>query len=105
MSWILLPPLAVLAVAFAIANRHGVMVRLDPLPFEKVLPLYLLIYGGILVGLLAGGLASWLRGGAWRGEARQQRRRAVRAEKEIAQSAAAEPVAQTAAVPRIENAA
>lgn len=105
-SWILLPPLAVLVVAFAVANRHGALVRLDPLPVEIELPLYAVAFGGVLIGLLVGGLASWLRGGRWRREARQQRRRATRLERETESDTAQKP-ADTADsdVPRIENAA
>ena len=107
-SSILLLPLAVLVVAFAIANRHGVVVRLDPLPVDIDLPLYAVAFGGVLIGLLAGGLASWLRGGRWRREARKQRRRAKGLEREVEGAAAADAVSAGNGkndVPRIENAA
>lgn len=108
-SWILLPPLAVLVIAFAIANRHGVVVRLDPLPMEIDLPLYAVAFGGVLIGLLFGGVASWLRGGRWRREARRQRRRVRRLENEVETTAAQKPAAAKAGgngdVPKIESAA
>ncbi|MBM3491523.1 MAG: LapA family protein [Alphaproteobacteria bacterium] len=62
--WLLLPPLAVLFIAFAIANRAAVAVSLDPLPFVVQVPLYLLVFVAILLGLVVGGLIGW--GKAWR---------------------------------------
>lgn len=105
-SRILLLPLAIVVIAFAVANRHDVVVRLDPLPVDLDLPLYAVAFGGVVIGLLVGGLASWLRGGRWRREARVQRRRAKRLERE----AGSNPETQAEAadsddVPRIENAA
>ena len=102
----MLPPLAILVVAFAVANRHGVIVRLDPLPVEIELPLYVVAFGGVLIGLLVGGLASWLRGGRWRREGRRQRRRATRLERELESNTATEAAAAgSSAALRIENAA
>ncbi len=50
---------AVAFVVFAIANRHGTVLSLDPLPFEIELPLYLLVLGCIFLGMIVGGLAAW----------------------------------------------
>lgn len=70
-SWLLLAPLALLMIAFAVANRAPVEVRLDPLPFTVEAPLFALAYVCVFIGLLVGGFAAWLAAG--------RRRRAARA--------------------------
>ncbi|MBX3456089.1 LapA family protein [Ferrovibrio sp.] len=51
-----------LLAVFAVANRQTVSVSLDPLPFAMDLPLYLLVFGIFLVGLVLGALGQWLGG-------------------------------------------
>ena len=80
---IILVPLAAVIIAFAVSNRHGVTVSFDPFdtkaPVATVtLPLFALIIMVLIVGVLIGGLASWLRQGTWRSAAR-------RLERELAQ--------------------
>jgi uncharacterized integral membrane protein len=64
--WLLLPVLVVLFIAFAIANRATVAVSLDPLPFVLQLPLYLLVFAAVFLGLLVGGLIAWSKAWRWR---------------------------------------
>ena len=69
-------PLAIVMVAFAVANRQPATVSLDPFdgaePAASVtLPLFALIVLTLIVGVLIGGAASWLRQGKWRGAARR----------------------------------
>jgi uncharacterized integral membrane protein len=76
---LILVPLAVIIVAFAVANRQTVTVSLDPFsaaePAASVtLPLFALILLLLIVGVVIGGLASWLRQGKWRGAARRLER-------------------------------
>jgi uncharacterized integral membrane protein len=73
---IVLVPLAVVIVAFAVANRQTVTVSFDPFsandPAASVtLPLFALIIALLVVGVLIGGAASWLRQGRWRSSARR----------------------------------
>jgi uncharacterized integral membrane protein len=73
---IILVPLAVLIIAFAVANREMVTVSFDPFsghdPAATVsLPLFALIIALLIVGVVIGGMASWLRQGKWRGAARR----------------------------------
>ena len=80
---IVLIPLAVLIIAFAVANRHWVTVSFDPFNADQPaaavqLPLFALIILVLIAGVLIGGLASWLRQGKWRSAAR-------RFEREVAQ--------------------
>jgi uncharacterized integral membrane protein len=76
---IVLVPLAIVLIAFAVANRHAVTVSFDPFssndPAASVaLPLFVLIILLLIVGVLIGGLASWLRQGKWRSAARRLER-------------------------------
>ncbi len=75
-------PLTVAIVLFAVANRQIVTVHLDPfetglLPFPTVtLPLYLLLFAVGLIGVIAGGSATWLAQGKHRRAARHHAREA-----------------------------
>ena len=73
---IVLVPIAVIIIAFAVANRETVTVSFDPFsghdPAVTVsLPLFALVLLLLIIGVLIGGLASWLRQGKWRGAARR----------------------------------
>lgn len=83
LTWILLPPVAVVVVVFAIANRGAVPVSLHPLPLEFGLPLYAVVMTSVLLGVVAGGAAAWARGRGWRRLARERRRRLERQEAEL----------------------
>ena len=68
-------PLALILIAFAVANRQTVTVSFDP--FDKVdpafslaLPLYVVILALVIAGVIIGGVAAWMRQGKWRGRAR-----------------------------------
>ena len=76
---IILIPLAVVIIAFAVANRHIVTVSLDPFSSSEPaavvkLPLFLLIIALLIVGVIIGGAAAWLRQGRWRRAARRLER-------------------------------
>lgn len=92
LSWILLPLALVLMTGFAIANRHGVAISLDPFPLALDAPLYGVIFAAVFVGLLLGGLAAWWRQRRWRREARWLRREVKRLKRE-AEAAEAAPAA------------
>lgn len=79
---LVLVPLAIVLISFAVANRAAVPFTLDPFnPGNPALtlqaPLFLLIFSALAVGLVIGGLATWLRQGRYRKLARQ---RAIEAE-------------------------
>ena len=81
--WLLLLPLILFFVAFAIANRHIVTLSLDPTPINIQAPLYSLILAGIFVGLLTGGLIAWLRASRWRSQLRDEQRSVRHLESEL----------------------
>ena len=76
---IILVPLAVIIVAFAVANRQIVTISLDPFSAEHpaaslTLPLFALVIVMLLFGVLIGGIAAWLRQSKWRRTARRLER-------------------------------
>jgi uncharacterized integral membrane protein len=76
---VILVPLAVVIIAFAVANRQIVTVSLDPLSAEHpaaslTLPLFALVIVLLVVGVLIGGVAAWLRQSKWRRTARRLER-------------------------------
>jgi uncharacterized integral membrane protein len=71
----ILVPLAVLIVAFAVANRQAVTVSFDPFSsadpaYAAKLPLFVLIFALVILGVIVGGIATWLRQASWRRTAR-----------------------------------
>ena len=74
-SALLLVPLGLFFVIFAVANRHLVTVSFDPFnsayPTVAVtLPLFVLIIVVAILGVVAGGTATWFRQGHLRRSAR-----------------------------------
>lgn len=101
LRWLLLIPIAGFSLYLALANRHDVLFSLDPFTPETPalalqLPLILVIFLSILVGLLLGGASAWARQGKWRKEARQGRRDVKRLSDEIVDSSENLPVPTTA---------
>ena len=82
-------PLGVFFVIFAVANRHLVTVSVDP--FNSVtptvaitLPLFVVIIAVAMLGVLAGGIATWFRQGRFRRAARQSEAEARQMRTELA---------------------
>jgi len=84
LSWIITLPLMAVAVVFAIANREAVVLDLWPLALTIKAPLFLLVLGSIVFGLLAGAAVAWVSAGATRRRAREARRRVADLERELA---------------------
>ena len=68
--------LGLILVIFAVANRHLVTVSFDPFNSENPaikfsMPLFLLIIVAAILGVLAGGSATWFGQRRWRRAARQ----------------------------------
>ncbi len=87
LTYVVVIPLALIFVAFAVANRHFVTVSFDPFnstdPALAVsTPLFVLIIAVAILGVLAGGCATWLGQRHWRRAARRHEAdaRSVRAE-------------------------
>jgi len=96
-------PLGAVLIALAVVNRAPAVLSLDPfggdapnLSLEA--PFFLFLLGAFALGLLVGGVASWLNQGKWRRTAREEareardwRRQADRLEKELETVSPAHP--------------
>ncbi len=73
---LILIPLAIIIVAFAVANRQIVTVSFDPTSstnpaYSAPMPLFVLIFIVLIVGVIVGGVAAWARQSPWRRSARK----------------------------------
>ena len=107
LSWLFGLPTLIILLLFALANRQMVQVSLDPLTPEDpwlaiTLPLWAVFFAGVLLGLLVGGAAAWVKQGKWRKLARKSQQdleleRVARKRAEEKAAAAQAPVATPAA--------
>lgn len=85
---LILVPLGLLAIVFAVANREIVTVSFDPFntetpAFALSAPLFLAIILMIMLGVLIGGIATWLSQNHLRVALRQSRTEADRLRQEL----------------------
>lgn len=76
-------PIAVLSVVFAVANRQTVRLSLNPFDpggesLSVDMPLFVALFLAVLTGMAVAGLAVWLAQGRWRRRARAEHREVVR---------------------------
>src|SRR5258705_10587292 len=86
---LVLIPLGLIFIVFAVANRHLVTVSFDPFnssdPSAGVtLPLFVVIIAVAILGVVAGGCATWFRQRHWRRCARQHEADARQARGQLA---------------------
>ena len=89
-GWIVLVPLCVVLIVFALANRQLTVVNFNPLvPSEALsrpgvgIPLFLVLFGVLLFGIVAGGVATWFAQSQHRRDERTWRREAERLTREV----------------------
>ena len=75
---LVLLPVGIVLVFLAVANRHEVKLALDPFSPEQPaldfsVPLYFIIFGSLLSGVLIGGVMAWFKQGRHRRTAREKR--------------------------------
>lgn len=75
-NWLVLLPVAIVAVALAVANRGPVTVSLDPFSREApalalTLPVYAVVLLALTAGVVIGGIAVWLKQGTYRKRCRR----------------------------------
>ena len=82
-GWVVLVPLCLGLIAFALANRHFVAVNFNPFaPVDGTMapgfgvPLFLVLYVVLLLGVLLGGIATWFAQGQHRRREKHWRREA-----------------------------
>jgi uncharacterized integral membrane protein len=66
-SVVVVLPLLVILVAFAVANRQPVTLSFDPFSasapaYALTLPLFVIVFALLIIGVLLGGVAMWLGG-------------------------------------------
>ena len=82
-------PLGLIFIVFAVANRHLVTVSFDPFnstdpSIAVTLPLFVVIILVAILGVVAGGIATWFRQRRWRRAARQHESDARAAKAQLA---------------------
>jgi len=76
LKWLIITPLALIGLAFAIANRHETTVSFDPFNGNDVsgpqitVPLFIILFTAVLFGVLLGGFVTWMSQGKNRKAAR-----------------------------------
>ena len=86
---LVLVPLGLIFIVFAVANRHLVTVSFDPFnstdPSVAIrLPLFVVIIAVAILGVAAGGTATWFRQRHWRRAARRHEADARQARAQLA---------------------
>ncbi|MBA4333639.1 MAG: DUF1049 domain-containing protein [Methylobacterium sp.] len=102
---LVLVPIALVVVLFAVANRAPVRVSFDPISRDVPVlafdvPLFAVVLAALAVGVLIGGFASWLTQGKHRKAARRNRREAEALRSETQMLRAAVP---DSALPALTN--
>ena len=93
-------PLGLIFVVFAVANRHLVTVSFDPFAsgdsaFDlPPVPLFVIIIAALILGVVAGGIATWFRQRHWRRVARQHEADARQARTQLADLRAGSPASR-----------
>ena len=89
-GWIVLVPLSVVLIVFALANRQLTVVNFNPFVAPDALaspgagvPLFLVIFGFLLLGVVLGGIASWFAASEVRRDRRRWRRETERLGREL----------------------
>ena len=91
LSTLVLVLLGLILIVFAVANRHLVTVSFDPFgsgdsAFNlRPEPLFVIIIAAMIVGVVAGGSATWFRQRRWRRAARQHEADARQARAQLAE--------------------
>jgi uncharacterized integral membrane protein len=97
---LILLPIAILVVLLAVANRGPVALSLDPFSREApeiafTVPLFAVIFGAVMLGVVIGGVAAWLAQSKHRRAERHYKREARRLR---AQTAPARPGSSSTAL-------
>ena len=89
-GWVVLVPLCLVLIVFALANRQLVVVNFNPfVPSEALttpgvgVPLFLVLFAVLLFGVLLGGVATWFAQAPHRRDERSYRREAERLAREL----------------------
>lgn len=84
-------PLAIILVALAVANRNLVAFTVDPFnpgnpALTMQMPLFMLLFAAMVLGLVIGSFATWIKQGRYRKLARQRSQEAEQLRQEAARA-------------------
>ncbi len=89
-GWFVLVPLCAVLILFALANRQSVFLNINPLVASDSpvatgisIPMYVVLFGVLLIGVLLGGMATWFSQGPRRRDERHFRRETERLHREL----------------------
>jgi hypothetical protein len=89
-GWVVLVPLCLVLIVFALANRQLVVVNFNPIVPSGALdqpgvgvPLFLVLFTVLLFGVVLGGVATWFAQAPHRRDERTWRREAERLNREV----------------------
>jgi uncharacterized integral membrane protein len=87
-GWVVLVPLCAALIVFALANRQSVVVNFNPFASADAgatlgVPMFLVLFAVLLIGVVLGGIATWFAQGAHRREERHFRRETERLHREL----------------------
>ena len=88
-GWLVLLPFCILLVLFALANRHTVKIGFDPLGSQPPLlpsidvPVFIIFFFFLILGVLLGGVSTWISQGSQRRQKRHWRNKAKHMQAEI----------------------
>jgi len=76
LSALILVPLGIVIVLFAVANHQWITISFDPFDgvdpaYKRDVQLHVLIFGILGLGMLIGGISSWFKQRKWRVRARR----------------------------------
>lgn len=86
MMWLITACSALFITTFCIANRTHVEIDIWPFPFKQQVPLFALLLICLGIGVLWGGLATWLSAGTSRKKNREAKRKAIAAKLDARQA-------------------
>ena len=87
-GWVVLVPLCLVLVGFGLANTQKVNVYFNPLgghaaDADTGIPLFFLLFGVLLMGVVLGGVATWFTQRHHRRDVRSYRRETERLNREV----------------------
>ncbi|WP_439816559.1 lipopolysaccharide assembly protein LapA domain-containing protein [Zavarzinia sp. CC-PAN008] len=106
LTWFIVPPAIVAGIVLAIANRTPTTFSIDPFApgsaaWSVTVPLYLIIFGAVLVGIVLGGTASLFARARANAHARDARIKAQVLQREL--NRAAPPAAAPTTLPAVRT--
>ncbi len=90
LKWLVLLPVGIVLLIFAIVNRHPVTLSFDPFEaastkLQITAPLFIVMFAALAIGIVVGGCVTWMLQGRHRRAASRSRAEAARLQAQIGQ--------------------